>query len=112
MRWRVIGERMENSNILGHGTRWGGWVSDSRLRPFYSFNEWLCGPQSQSERSGEHKNLLTLRESNLRRPAPSQLLLIYAGQHKHRINTHIHPWNKWDSNPRSQCSSRRRQFMS
>jgi hypothetical protein len=32
-------------------------------------------------------------------------------QQKHRINSHRHPCLKWDSNPRSQCSSVRRQFM-
>jgi hypothetical protein len=31
--------------------------------------------------------------------------------HKHRINTHRHPCLEWDSNPWSQCSSGRRQFM-
>jgi hypothetical protein len=29
----------------------------------------------------------------------------------HRINAHWHPCLEWDSKPRSQCSSRRRQFM-
>jgi hypothetical protein len=33
------------------------------------------------------------------------------GQNKHRINAHKHPCLKWDSNPRSQCLSGRRQFM-
>jgi hypothetical protein len=31
--------------------------------------------------------------------------------HTHRINTHRHPCLEWDSNPRSQWSSGRRQFM-
>jgi hypothetical protein len=30
---------------------------------------------------------------------------------KYRINSHRHPYLEWDSNPRSQCSSRRRRFM-
>jgi hypothetical protein len=29
---------------------------------------------------------------------------LHTGQHKHRINAHIHPYLKWDSNPRTQCS--------
>jgi hypothetical protein len=35
----------------------------------------------------------------------------YIGQHKHRINADRHPCLEYDSNPRSQCSSERRQFM-
>jgi hypothetical protein len=35
----------------------------------------------------------------------------YTGQHKHRINADRHPCLEWDSNPRSQCSSQRRQFI-
>jgi hypothetical protein len=35
----------------------------------------------------------------------------YKGQHKHRIHAHRHSYLKWDSNPRSQCTSVRRQFM-
>jgi hypothetical protein len=31
--------------------------------------------------------------------------------HKHRINADKHPCLEWDSNPRSQCSRGRRQFM-
>jgi hypothetical protein len=31
--------------------------------------------------------------------------------HKHRINADRQPWLEWDSNPWSQCSSGRRQFM-
>lgn len=31
--------------------------------------------------------------------------------HKHRINTSGHPCLKWDSNPQSQCSSKRRHFI-
>jgi hypothetical protein len=38
--------------------------------------------------------------------SPSQGCYLNAGQHAHR-----HPCLDWDSNPRSQCSSRRRQFM-
>jgi hypothetical protein len=33
----------------------------------------------------------------------------HTGQHKHKINAHRHPCLKWDSNPRSQCLSGRRQ---
>jgi hypothetical protein len=32
-------------------------------------------------------------------------------EHKHRINAQRHPYLQWDSNPGSQCSSERRQFM-
>jgi hypothetical protein len=35
----------------------------------------------------------------------------YTGQHRHRINAHRHPCLEWDSKPRSQRSSKRRQFM-
>jgi hypothetical protein len=40
------------------------------------------------------------------RPLPT-----HTEQHKHRINAHRHPCLEWDSNPRSQLSSERRQFM-
>jgi hypothetical protein len=43
--------------------------------------------------------------------SPSQSLYLHTEQHKHRINAHRHPCLKWDSNPRPQCSSERRQFM-
>jgi hypothetical protein len=36
---------------------------------------------------------------------------LHTGQHRHGINAHRHPRLEWDSNPRSQCSSRRKQFM-
>jgi hypothetical protein len=36
---------------------------------------------------------------------------LHTEQHKHRINAHRHPCLEWDSNPWSQCSSRRRRFM-
>jgi hypothetical protein len=37
---------------------------------------------------------------------------LHTGQYKHIINAHRHAYFKRDSNPRSLCSSRRRQFMS
>jgi hypothetical protein len=37
--------------------------------------------------------------------------LLHKEQHKHRINAHRHPCLEWDSNPRSQRPSERRQFM-
>jgi hypothetical protein len=43
--------------------------------------------------------------------SPSQGRYMYTGQHKHGINAHRHAYLEWDSNPRSQCSSWRRQFM-
>jgi hypothetical protein len=43
---------------------------------------------------------------------PSQGLYLDTGQNKHRINVHTkHPCPRWDSNPRSQRPSERRQFM-
>jgi hypothetical protein len=44
--------------------------------------------------------------------SPSQGRYLHAKQHKHRINAHRHPCLEWDSNPRSECSSGRRQFIS
>jgi hypothetical protein len=41
--------------------------------------------------------------------SPSQGRYLHTGQHKHRINAHRHPCLKWDSNPRFQCFSWRRQ---
>jgi hypothetical protein len=41
----------------------------------------------------------------------SQDIYLPTAGHKHGINTHRHPCLKWHSNPRSQCSSERRQFM-
>jgi hypothetical protein len=43
--------------------------------------------------------------------SPSQGRYLHTEQHKHRINAHRHACLKWDSNPRSQCSSGRRRFM-
>jgi hypothetical protein len=43
--------------------------------------------------------------------SPSQGLYQNTGQNKHRIIAYRHPCLKCDSNPRSQCSSGRRQFM-
>jgi hypothetical protein len=40
---------------------------------------------------------------------PSQGRYLHTEQHKRRINTHIHPCLKRDSNQRSQCLRRRRQ---
>jgi hypothetical protein len=37
---------------------------------------------------------------------------LHTEEHKHRINAHRCPCLEWDSNPRSQCSSRRRRFTS
>jgi hypothetical protein len=42
---------------------------------------------------------------------PSQGRYLHTEQHKHRINAHRHACFKWDSNPRSQCSSTWRRFM-
>jgi hypothetical protein len=39
--------------------------------------------------------------------SPSQVRYVY----KHRINTDKHPWLEWDSNPQSQLSNGRKQFM-
>jgi hypothetical protein len=43
--------------------------------------------------------------------SPTQGRYLHTGEHKHRINAHRHPCLEWDSNPRSQRSSERRQFM-
>jgi hypothetical protein len=43
--------------------------------------------------------------------SPSQDPYLHTEQHKHRIYAHRHPWLEWDSNPRSQRSNERRQFM-
>jgi hypothetical protein len=42
---------------------------------------------------------------------PSQSCYLHTEQHKYRINVHKHPCFEWDSNSRTQCSSKRRQFM-
>jgi hypothetical protein len=43
--------------------------------------------------------------------SPSQGRFLNTGQHKHRINAYLHPCLEWDSNPRSQRPSGRKQFM-
>jgi hypothetical protein len=43
--------------------------------------------------------------------SPSQGRYLHTGQHKQNKRTQRHPCLEWDSNPRSQCSSERRQFM-
>jgi hypothetical protein len=42
---------------------------------------------------------------------PSLGRYLHTEQHKHRINAYKYPCLKWDSNPRSQCFSGRREFM-
>jgi hypothetical protein len=46
-----------------------------------------------------------------RRISLSQGHYLHTGQHKHRINGHRYPCLEWDSKPRSQYLSGRRQFM-
>jgi hypothetical protein len=46
-----------------------------------------------------------------RQISPSQGRYLHTEQHNHRPNAHRHPCLEWDSNPRSQRSSERRQFM-
>jgi hypothetical protein len=41
--------------------------------------------------------------------SPSQGHYLHTEHHKHRINAHRHPCLEWNSNPRSQRSSKRRQ---
>jgi hypothetical protein len=41
----------------------------------------------------------------------SQGRYLYTEQRKHRLNAHRHPCLQWDSNPRCQRLSERRQFM-
>jgi hypothetical protein len=43
--------------------------------------------------------------------SPAQGRYLHTKQHKQRINADIHPCFAWDSNPRSQRSCERRQFM-
>jgi hypothetical protein len=43
--------------------------------------------------------------------SPSQGRYLHTGQHKHGINAHRHLYLEWNSNPRSQRSSERRQLM-
>jgi hypothetical protein len=44
--------------------------------------------------------------------SPSQGSYLLTGQHQHRIIAHRYLYLEWDSKPRSQCMSGRRQFMS
>jgi hypothetical protein len=43
--------------------------------------------------------------------SPSQGPYLHTEQHKHRINSHRHLCLEWDSNPRSQRSIERKQFV-
>jgi hypothetical protein len=36
---------------------------------------------------------------------------LHTVQHKYRIHAQKHPYLKWDSNPQSQCLSKRRQLL-
>jgi hypothetical protein len=58
-------------------------------------------------------DLYTIGRTPGRVIGPSQGLYLNTGQHKHRkTRRHTkHPCPKWDSNPRSQRQSERRQFM-
>jgi hypothetical protein len=68
---------------------------------------WLyspCGPWPRVQ----FLNLYTVGRTLGRGISLSQGRYLYTVQHKHRINTHGHPYLEWDSNPRSQCSSKRK----
>jgi hypothetical protein len=43
--------------------------------------------------------------------SPWQGRYLYTGQHKQNKRIHRHQCLEWDSNPRSQCSNERKQFM-
>jgi hypothetical protein len=53
-------------------------------------------------------NLYTVWRTPWMGVSQSQGRCLNTEQHKNRLNAHRHPWLEWDSNPRSQGSSRRR----
>jgi hypothetical protein len=56
-------------------------------------------------------NPIHSRYDSLDGGSASRKAATYTWQHKHRINAHRDTCLEWDSNPLSQCSSRRRRFM-
>jgi hypothetical protein len=56
-------------------------------------------------------NLYTVGRTTWTGVSPSQGHYLHTGEHKHRINANRHPSLKWNSNPRSQCLSGRRQYI-
>jgi hypothetical protein len=72
---------------------------------------WLYSPLLDFGRFLSFLIFYTINSTPWMGVSPLQGRYLHTGQHKHRINTHIHQCLKWDSNPRSQCLSGRRQFM-
>jgi hypothetical protein len=71
---------------------------------------WLyspCGPRLLFQ----FLNLYTVGRTHSTGISPSEGRCLHTEQHKHRINALSHPCLEWDWNPRSQCSSGRRQFI-
>jgi hypothetical protein len=82
----------------------------THLPTYLTIYLWLhspCGPWPLFQ----FLNLYIVGRTHGRGMNPSQSRYLHNEQHKHRINAHRHPCLKWDSNPRSQCSSGQRRFM-
>jgi hypothetical protein len=73
---------------------------------------WLCSPFVALWSLFSSLIFLTQSVGHLGRAiSPSQGRCLHTGQQKHGINANRHPCLEWNSNPRSQCLSGRRQLM-
>jgi hypothetical protein len=117
MPWRHMREFRCSAIILDIGTRCRWMVSFTSLLlfphrrgPWYPLDRRPCGPRSLSGRYWEEKNLaLPGMEPD---PSNPSLYRLSTGHQKQNERTQDrHPFLEWDPNLRSQCWSRRRQFM-
>jgi hypothetical protein len=84
-------------------------LSGSRIRPSLS----IYGSTALADLGRFFNSLIYTQSVELlgRGISPPQGRYLLTEQHKHRINAHRHPCLAWDSNPRPQYLSGRRQFM-
>jgi hypothetical protein len=94
---------------LFHAFKHTHWVADGASCTFFSSTAIQpFGPCPLISLSSSYTQSVGLLVRGI---SPSQDRYLRTGQHKHRINTHIHPCLEWDLIRRPQCSSGRRRFM-
>jgi hypothetical protein len=84
------------------------WIHVTRSHSSICGSTALCGTLAAFSVSWSIMQLVGLLGWGI---SPLQGHYLHTGQHEYRINAHRYPCLKWDSNPRSQCLSGRRQFV-
>jgi hypothetical protein len=104
---------VQNLQILPPDSLLVSWLSNSVLSKLVIFiQQWLYSPLLGPGRFFQFSNPIHSRYDSLDGGSARPKAATYTQDStKHRINAHRHPCLEWDSNPRSQCSSERRQFM-